>query len=565
MLFAVFIFVFAVNSIAAKKALLVGISDYRDLPPTHSRGIADLKGAVNDVKIVRNALISFYGFQASDIKTLTDHQATYQNIESQITQWLINGSFSGDTVVFYFAGHGSQVPDKSADEDDGYDEVLCPYDLIPDGGLNIILDDDIGKWMRQMKGRNVVFIIDSCYSGGAVRGYGAASRRIQEPNPAWRTRFIEITNYRPPPRATQRSGGVDDTPDPVVYLSASRENEPAIEVRMPGGFYGGFTYGLVEAMQRLRSTTYNQLFDHADKIVKDRLKLIQKPQILANQTSKGKIAFGASNIWKHPPAKAIISESQTSEVTKVKILLEPLSGTGRLEMKRLAQLLGDLNFVEFVNQSEFFDCLVRGDKIYGKYLVRLLNNIGDVEKLDPASSIEDVARLIAKRLDYIHAVKSLDRIRQSIPPFNLRAWVNDDSQRDFMVGKKVVFNVESNRDCYVLLINVDSQGAYHILLPNRLQVENYVQAGRSIQLPNSRLRRQGVILDLSLPGGEEYLKCIATTKPLNFDILDFEGTKGIFISLTHQKRSLFRKEIIKALKDEALVWSEDTVVIRTYQ
>ena len=134
-----------------------------------------------------------------------------------------------------------------------------------------------------------------------------------------------------------------------------------------------------------------------------------------------------------------------------------------------------------------------------------------------------------------------------------------------MVGEKVVFNLESDKDCYVLLINVDSQGAYHILLPNRLQVENWVQAGRSIQLPNSRLRRQGVIFDLSLPGGEEYLKCIATTKPLNLDILDFEGTKGIFISLTQQKRSLFRKEILKALKDEALDWSEDTVVIRTYE
>jgi hypothetical protein len=90
-------------------------------------------------------------------------------------------------------------------------------------------------------------------------------------------------------------------------------------------------------------------------------------------------------------------------------------------------------------------------------------------------------------------------------------------------------------------------------------------AGRPIQLPNSRLRRQGVILDLSLPGGEEYLKCIAATKPLNLDILYNEGTKDIFISLTHQKRSLFRKEILKALKDEAHVRSEDTVVIRTYE
>ncbi|KAE9446983.1 hypothetical protein C3L33_21141, partial [Rhododendron williamsianum] len=43
-------------------------------------------------------------------------------------RWLMEGCQSGDSLVFFYSGHGSQVPDFDGDEADGFDESLCPVD-----------------------------------------------------------------------------------------------------------------------------------------------------------------------------------------------------------------------------------------------------------------------------------------------------------------------------------------------------------------------------------------------------------------------------------------------------
>ena len=48
------------------------------------------------------------------------------------------GSFG--CLLFIFVGHGSRVRDTSGDEDDGYDECLCPVDCHSAG---MIIDDQL--------------------------------------------------------------------------------------------------------------------------------------------------------------------------------------------------------------------------------------------------------------------------------------------------------------------------------------------------------------------------------------------------------------------------------------
>ncbi|GJU85491.1 peptidase C14, caspase catalytic [Tanacetum coccineum] len=43
-------------------------------------------------------------------------------------EWLTKGCRSGDSLVFYYAGHGSHVVDYDGDEKDGYDEAICPVE-----------------------------------------------------------------------------------------------------------------------------------------------------------------------------------------------------------------------------------------------------------------------------------------------------------------------------------------------------------------------------------------------------------------------------------------------------
>lgn len=79
-------------------------------------------------------------------------------------EWLTNGCCSGDSLVFYYAGHGSHVPDNNGDEKDGYDEALCPVDYKVSGK---ILDDEINAAIVAPLPHGVILhsIMDTCFSG----------------------------------------------------------------------------------------------------------------------------------------------------------------------------------------------------------------------------------------------------------------------------------------------------------------------------------------------------------------------------------------------------------------
>lgn len=83
-----------------KLALLVGINQY----PT-----AALTGGVTDVELQRSLLIHRFGFSTDDIITLTDKQATREQIEAAFIEHLIEQAGPDDLVVFHFSGYGRQV------------------------------------------------------------------------------------------------------------------------------------------------------------------------------------------------------------------------------------------------------------------------------------------------------------------------------------------------------------------------------------------------------------------------------------------------------------------------
>jgi uncharacterized caspase-like protein len=64
---------------------------------------------------------------------LYDTQATKEQVLAQIGD-VASRCQAGDYFMFYYAGHGTQVPDIDGDEDDGKDEALCLVDA--NGKLN---------------------------------------------------------------------------------------------------------------------------------------------------------------------------------------------------------------------------------------------------------------------------------------------------------------------------------------------------------------------------------------------------------------------------------------------
>ena len=144
----------------AKKALLVGINDYKQ--------INDLNGCINDVTNVRDVLLKYFGFTVPDVRLLVDSRATKGNIMARL-KWLVTGVKKGDMLVFHYSGHGTRIRDRDGDElKDHMDEALCPWDTSWDGGL--ILDDDLYNTFKGLAaGVHLEVILDSCHSGTGTR------------------------------------------------------------------------------------------------------------------------------------------------------------------------------------------------------------------------------------------------------------------------------------------------------------------------------------------------------------------------------------------------------------
>ncbi|MGH6925567.1 MAG: caspase family protein [Propylenella sp.] len=171
-------FLIGAAPVAAKtRALVIGINAYPEITVNGVGGQRDLRGAVNDAKNMQAALTKFFDVKPEEVRLLVDADASRDNILGQFREWLIDGTASGDRAIFYFAGHGAQVPDEDGDEgEDKFDEVLAPSDTRGElqgstAGLSgFILDDEIEELVAGLSGREVMMIVDACHSGTITRG-----------------------------------------------------------------------------------------------------------------------------------------------------------------------------------------------------------------------------------------------------------------------------------------------------------------------------------------------------------------------------------------------------------
>ncbi|CDS02903.1 hypothetical protein LRAMOSA00305 [Lichtheimia ramosa] len=156
------------NCQGRKRALLIGIN-YFGSPN-------ELKGCINDVRNLKEFLISMYHFRQEDMVILTDDQSdprfipTKQNMIAAM-QWLVRDARPNDSFFFHFSGHGGRVKDTNGDEDDGWDETIYPVDHQMYPGKNgQIVDDEMHDIMVRPlpPGCRLTAIYDSCHSGTAL-------------------------------------------------------------------------------------------------------------------------------------------------------------------------------------------------------------------------------------------------------------------------------------------------------------------------------------------------------------------------------------------------------------
>jgi uncharacterized caspase-like protein len=172
------------GSAQTKRALLIGINTYTPEKTTvirpgdnqvhasdsrfaEGQSWPNLEGPENDVEDMAAVLPSF-GF--SEIHKLKGQAATRGEILAEIDQYIVREPRSGDTVLFYFAGHGSQRLNSKSSKMDHLDETIVPADAYR--GAFDIRDKELARAFNRAldNGLHVVAIFDSCHSGTMARG-----------------------------------------------------------------------------------------------------------------------------------------------------------------------------------------------------------------------------------------------------------------------------------------------------------------------------------------------------------------------------------------------------------
>ncbi len=282
---------------ATKRAVVIGINDYAPI----GTGGPDLNGCVNDARDMANTLV-VCGFSPANIRILTNQNATRVNILNNLN-WLLTTAVSGDSVVFYYSGHGTRVANIGADiEIDGLDEAIVPHDYTTAG---VLRDDDFAAaFTSKLKaGVNLEVIFDCCHSGSGTRAaalniFGEDNEGYEQARalpPMLEDEFYimhanELTTKKSK-KAASKGVPIAKALVPVAGMkhtlwAACKDNQVSMEGNIGGQVRGYFTFHFCKA---LRATSGNIVRSVLDRQVANALSGMGAAQI--NQTESTTTEF----------------------------------------------------------------------------------------------------------------------------------------------------------------------------------------------------------------------------------------------------------------------------------
>ena len=132
--------------------LTIGIDKYAHWKP--------LNNAVKDVRDITRLLTERYQFEPLHVLTLTDDEATEDNIRKKLLD-VKRSITTEDNLIVYYSGHGHY----DMDLDEGY---WVPANARKDNPSDYISNSDVLKWIRAIKTHHTLIIVDSCFSGTLV-------------------------------------------------------------------------------------------------------------------------------------------------------------------------------------------------------------------------------------------------------------------------------------------------------------------------------------------------------------------------------------------------------------
>jgi len=215
------------ENIKNKKALLVGIN-YLGTP-------YELTGCIDDTTRMK-VLLSSHGF--NDFKILTDLTSTKPtkiNILNELKKLVVNAK-SGDTLFFYYSGHGSYTYDANNDETDGRDETLISSDL------QAVLDDELKTILQNHLSREITIIgmFDSCHSGTILD---------------LKYNYLDSNNYD----NYLENNKVSECQGNVIMISGCMDSQTSSEALIQNKAQGALTWSFIDCINKTPNCSWREL------------------------------------------------------------------------------------------------------------------------------------------------------------------------------------------------------------------------------------------------------------------------------------------------------------------
>lgn len=234
-----------------KLALLIGINQY----PKNVLGktLKPLLGCLTDVELQRQLLLYRFGFDAADVFTLVDSQATQAGILGALYR-LTELSNADDYVIVHFSGYGGQI-----DIDGKHFKTWVPVDgYLPTLAEPLSRDIPV-SWVKQilakLKTKQVFTVVDAGHSQPKLplsSGYYSRAR--------WQSQTVE--GFHIPDISTDLVADLkrmQTTAEPSFFsgdlLMAARDGQPVIERQWADFGAGLFTYGLTRYLWTVQLPT----------------------------------------------------------------------------------------------------------------------------------------------------------------------------------------------------------------------------------------------------------------------------------------------------------------------
>jgi len=277
----------------AKRAICVGINKFAKYPQF------TLNGCVNDAKDMVALCKGLLGFKATEVKLLTDAQATKAAIMAELKAAVADAKAGKISyLLFSWSSHGTQVADKSGDEPDGMDEAFVPYDIDQKGNdwdpAHIISDDELHDLFAQLPPNVLLEVyLDTCHSGSGLR----EAFSLTAPRPKFiaplatpaTARQAAVRGFTLQPRTTAKGKSKGAAKalagEHHILWSGCKDNQTSADAFFSGRYNGAFTYYFCKVM----NATHNKQSRKA--VVAEMRKQMkgqftQVPQLEGNATNR---------------------------------------------------------------------------------------------------------------------------------------------------------------------------------------------------------------------------------------------------------------------------------------